>query len=196
MADAPRKVDAIAEVCAALQRSENDVAAELLRQQYPFDPQPSTPRQYGPVESTRVFIRDGFIDRYSGERLVFPPVLRLISYALPQDFPYHPNWKTKVTHPAYWEVGATVDHLIPVTLGGSDDKSNWVTTSMARNSAKMNWTLEELDWTLHAPGKFSEWDGLLNWFMTYVSIHPESVDGSSVMKWHRAAELGLAEISG
>jgi HNH endonuclease len=54
--------------------------------------------------------------------------------------------------PAFWEVGATIDHVVPVTRGGADDESNWVTTSMARNSAKMNWTLEELGWTLHPPG--------------------------------------------
>jgi hypothetical protein len=49
-------------------------------------------------------------------------------------FPFHPNWKTEATHPAYWEVGATIDHMVPVTLGGADEPANWVTTSMARNS--------------------------------------------------------------
>jgi hypothetical protein len=37
---------------------------------------------------------------------------------LPERFPFHPNWKTDVTHPAYWEVSATIDHLTPVTRGG------------------------------------------------------------------------------
>jgi 5-methylcytosine-specific restriction endonuclease McrA len=133
---------AIAETCAALTRGERAQAISLLKRDYPVAPNPVTKRQYGPVESTRVFIRDGFIDRYTGERLVFPPVLRLISADLPDDFPFHPNWKANVTHPAYWEVGATVDHLIPTSRGGADDESNWVSTSMARNSAKGNWTTE------------------------------------------------------
>ncbi len=120
-------------------------------------------------ESTRVFVRDGFLDRYTGERLIFPPVLRVLSIVLPDKFPYHPNWKTVVTHPAFWKVGATIDHVVPVTRGGADDESNWVTTSMARNSAKMNWTLEELGWTLHPPGNFGEWDGLLHWFLEYTA---------------------------
>jgi hypothetical protein len=38
-------------------------------------------------ESTRVFMPDGLSDRYTGERLAFPPVLRLISAELPDEFP-------------------------------------------------------------------------------------------------------------
>ncbi len=116
-------------------------------------------------------------------------MLRVLSIALPSEFPFHPNWKTDVTHPAYWELGATVDHLIPVSRGGADDESNWVTTSMARNSAKMNWTLEELGWVLHPPGDFGEWDGLMHWFLEYTRSHPEMLANASVRQWHRAAKL-------
>ena len=130
---------AIAKACAALKSGVRDQAISLLKRDYPFAPHPVTKRQHGPLESTRVFVRDGFIDRYTAERLIFPPVLRVMSAELPVDFPYHPNWKTDVTHPAYWEVGATVDHLVPISRGGADDDSNWVTTSMARNSANSPW---------------------------------------------------------
>jgi hypothetical protein len=41
----------------------------------------------------RVSCRGGFIDRYRGTRLVFPPVLRMLSLYLPDAFPYHPNGK-------------------------------------------------------------------------------------------------------
>jgi hypothetical protein len=142
------KSDAIAAVCSAITEGAPDVAISILKRDYPFAPEPLTKRDYGALESTRVFVRDGFLDRYTGERLIFPPVLRVLSGILAADFPYHPNWKTDLTHPAYWEVGATIDHVVPVTRGGADDDSNWVTTSMARNSAKMNWTLKELGWTL------------------------------------------------
>lgn len=149
------KSSAIAGVCSALKGGVLNQAISLLKLDYPFAPHPTTKRQYGPLESTRVFVRDGFIDHYTAERLIFPPVLRVISAELPVDFPYHPNWKTNVTHPAYWEVGATVDHLLPVSCGGADDDSNWITTSMAHNSAKGNLTLAELGWSLQAPGDFS-----------------------------------------
>jgi len=132
-------------------------------------------------------MRDGFQDRYTGERLIFPPVLRLLSAELPEAFPFHPNWKTDVTHPAYWELGATVDHLVPVSRGGRDDESNWVTTSMARNSAKGNWTLEELGWALQPPGDFLAWDGLINWFLQRTEENPRVLASPSMRHWHRAA---------
>jgi hypothetical protein len=182
----------IATVCRALSEDSPGAASSLLKRDYPFAPEPVTKRQYGPVASTRVFVRDGFRDRYTGERLVFPPVLRVLSSALPEDFPFHPNWKTDVTHPAYWEVGATIDHLVPVSRGGADDESNWMTTSMARNSAKMNWTLAELGWALHAPGDFREWDGLLRWFLEFTATRPAALASASVQQWHRAAVLAVA----
>jgi 5-methylcytosine-specific restriction endonuclease McrA len=177
----------IAAICQALHEGAADIASSLLKRDYPFSPDPITKRQYGSLESTRVFLRDGFLDRYTGERLVFPPVLRVISEALPANFPYHPNWKADVTHPAYWEIAATIDHLVPVTRGGLDDESNWVTTSMARNSAKMNWTLAELGWTLLPRGDLRDWDGLMHWFLDYTAAHPTSLRNSSVRHWHRAA---------
>ncbi len=179
----------IAAACQAVADGDPNAAAHVLRQQYPFAPEEITLRRYGPVESARVFVRDGFIDRYTGNTLVFPPVLRILSVVLPSEFPFHPHWKTDVTHPAFWEVGATVDHLVPVTRGGADDESNWVTTSMARNSAKMNWTLDELGWTLHPPGDMQEWDGLLHWFLEYTVAHPETVTSNLIKQWQRAAKL-------
>ena len=187
------KVTTIAAVCAALSTQAEDEAVAILRARYPFAPEPITPRRYGPLESTRVFVRDGFIDRYTGERLIFPPVLRVLSNALPEAFPFHPNWRTDVTHPAYWELGATVDHVIPVTRGGHDDESNWATTSMARNSAKMNWTLDELGWQMHPPGEFRAWDGMLHWFVEYTEIHPIALENASVRQWRRAATQVLHE---
>ena len=189
------KVDALVDVCSALAASEKGRAIEVLADRYPFDPQPVTQRKYGPVESTRVFVRDGFIDRYSGDRLIFPPVFRLISLQLPEAFPFHPNWKTDETHAAYDALGCTVDHVQPVTQGGADDDSNWVTTSMAHNFAKGNYSLDQLGWTLHPPGDFGKWDGLVHWFIQFAALHPESLDVSNVRQWHRAAESGLTEVS-
>ena len=185
----------IAAVCSALAAGAPDDAKSVLKRDYPFAPEQITSRKYGPLESTRVFIRDGFRDRYTGERLVFPPVFRALSLALPEEFPFHPNWKTDVTHPAYWEVGATVDHLMPVTRGGADDESNWVTTSMARNSAKMNWTLSELGWQLQPPGDIRAWDGLMRWFVEWTATHPEVLTlGGSVRGWRKAATVALAAL--
>ena len=193
MSDRPEKSATIVEVCSALLSSGPDAARSVLERDYKFDPEPVIKRQYGPVESMRVFIRDGFIDRYTGTRVIFPPVFRILSLALPVDFPYHPAWKTELTHPAYWELGATIDHLTPVTRGGLDDPSNWITASMASNSAKMNWTLDELGWSLHAPGDIREWDGLTGWFLDYSGRRPEVLTGR-IRQWNRAAKLALAAV--
>jgi len=183
------KTEVISAVCGALSDGRTAQAVSILNLHYPFAPQPVSKRRYGPIESTRVFIRDGFIDRYSGERLIYPPVLRLLSSVLPEAFPYHPNWKTDVTHPAYWEVAATVDHLVAVTRGGTDDEANLFTTSMAHNFAKMNWTLEELGWNLRPVGDLNAWDGLIHWFVEYASTYTELFGNSSFKQWLRAARL-------
>ena len=86
------KSDLIAAICAALTNGTTAEASRLLKRDYPFAPASITKRSYGPLDSTRVFRRDGFVDRYTGERLVFPPVLRLLSVLLPDEFPLHPNW--------------------------------------------------------------------------------------------------------
>jgi hypothetical protein len=70
-----------------------------------------------------------------------------------------------------------------------------MTTSMAHNFVKMNWTLEELNWKHHPPGHLNAWDGLIHWFVEYTASHPEAVANSSVKQWLRAAKLVLSEIA-
>ena len=189
------RIDVLIAVCNELTADRRHEAEMALEQGYPFVPEAAQKRSYRQLESTRVFMRDGFIDRYTGAKLIYPPVLRLISAQLPMHFPFDPHWRTAVTHSAYWEVGATVDHVVPVTLGGADDDSNWVTTSMARNFAKMNWTLEYLGWKLYPSGSLSDWDGLLNWYLTYTERRPLLVAKGNMRQWHRAAVMSVEERS-
>jgi len=179
-------------VCDALLEGSPDEAAEIVQRDYPFSPGIRGKRKYSQLDATRVFIRDGFVDRYTGQRLVFPAVLRVISMALPVAFPFHENWKADETHPAYYQLTATVDHLVPACRGGSDEESNLVTTSMARNSAKLDYTLEQLGWSLHPPGSLRDWDGLAGWVLDYTSAHPELLNNSSIRGWCRAARAELA----
>jgi hypothetical protein len=134
----------------------------------------------------RVFRRDGFIDRYSGGRLVFPGTLRLLSELLPQEFPFHPNWKSDACHFAFYELFPTVDHVVPVSRGGADDETNWVSMSMVRNAAKANFTLSELRWELVPPGEAGDWDGLVGWFLNATASRP---DLSPYLRAWRAAAL-------
>jgi hypothetical protein len=185
--------EAIKAICEALQHDGSEAAREVARQRCPFVPRTKTPRKYTLLDATRVFIRDGFIDRYSGQRLVFPGVLRLLSEMLRERFPFHPNWRTDVTHPAYWYLFPTIDHIDPVSKAGLDDDENWVTTSQLRNSAKGNWTIKELGWPDFPGGRFEEWDGLLVWFIDYVRAHPEQLKRPYLKTWYAAGVRGLEE---
>ena len=135
----------------------------------------------------RVFVRDGFTDRYFGDRLVFPGTLRALAILLTEAFPYHPNWKQSSTHPAFYELYPTIDHVIPVARGGADDESNVVTTSMLRNSSKANWLLEELRWPVDRAAIVPGWDGLLRWFLSACTTHDVLLRDVAVQRWRQAA---------
>lgn len=184
----------IADTCLLLNRNLT-AAREQLQREYPFESASPVKRAYAAIECTETFFHDGFIDRYSGERLVFPGSLRLLSIFLPDAFPFHPNWKTSVTHRAYWELFPTLDHIVPVSRGGVDEPSNWVTTSQLRNSAKGNWTLEELGWKLVPPGDLELWDGTVNWFVGFVSNQRALLQNSYLRIWFNVARQCLANKS-
>jgi hypothetical protein len=187
MPQSDQSSEAIRRVSQLLSERDHDAAAEVLRREYPFVRRDSVERKYGLTKALGVFLRDGFIDRYSGARLVLPAALRLIAHLLPEEFPYHANWKMSETHIGFWELSPTVDHVVPVCLGGADDPSNWVTTSMLRNSAKGNWRLEELGWSLVPAGDLRKWDGLLGWFGRYVASSPQVlVQVPALRDWQRA----------
>jgi hypothetical protein len=155
------KAAVLVDVCAALSGNQLEKAAAILHERYPFVPLVKGGRRYSIGQMLRVFVRDGFVDRYSGTRLVCAPALRLISMHLPGQFPFQTNWRTDVCHFAFWDLAPTIDHIAPVSRGGADDERNWATTSMLRNSAKANFTLDELGWPLRpTPGGMKDWDGL------------------------------------
>jgi len=188
------KTDVLLMVCGALNAGDKTQAAEHLKRHYPFDPMRLERKGFNAIDCVRVFIRDGFIDRYSGQRLVFPGALRLLSAILPGEFPFNRNWRMDATHIAYWELFPTVDHKVPVSRGGLHDESNWLSTSQLRNSAKSNWTPEELGWKVFSPGNFAEWDGLMTWFVAYLKENPGYLKDEYIRRWHSGAVLGLVQI--
>lgn len=181
------KVDAIQAACLLVETGDIAGANDVINARYPFQPLSKSGRSYTPRTMTKIFVRDGFLDRYTGDRLVYPPALRLLSHYLPEAFPYHKNGKMTVGHYAYWELFPTIDHVKPVALGGPDIEDNWVCCSMLTNSIKSNWTLEQLRWTLLPSGDFSSWDGMIFWFVGRVAQDPNALKSSYLQGWHRAA---------
>ena len=87
----------------------------------------------------------------------------------------------------YWELFPTIDHVVPVAREGADDESNWVSTSMLRNAAKSNWTLEELGWSLVPASDVRQWDGMTGWFIEYLKHDSLWLDDRYIRRWHRVA---------
>lgn len=169
------KADVLSDVCAALTVGNSPSARAIIRDKYPFKPVAKSVRRYSVSQSLKVFMDDGFIDRYTGTRLINPGVLRLLHVLLGDDFPAHSHGKLSETHLAFWELFPTVDHRDPVSRGGIDDPSNWVTASMLSNQAKDQWTLDDLGWTLHPPGDPKDWDGKSQWLIDYLAENPTAL---------------------
>lgn len=177
----------IREVCSLLTTGDSATAAQYLVRNYPLPSLQTKRSPWSTSRMLRVYLRDGFTDRYFGEPLIFPGTLRVLSILLPKEFPYQKNWKQSQTHPAYWALSPTIDHVVPIARGGSDDLSNVVTTSMVRNAAKANWLLEELEWpSIRAP-VIKGWDGLLSWFFFAYENFEVVRNNSATQTWYRAA---------
>ena len=165
-----------------------EAAKQIIIKEYPFQRIIPQVRNYTDKEKIQQFVRDGFIDRYSGQKLINPGLLKVLSSYMPEEFPYHPHWKMTDTHAAYWKLTPTVDHIIPVALGGADDESNWVTTSMLHNQIKSIWTLEQLNWSLHERGDIAKWDGLTRAFMQLVERDGALMNDSYIKRWLEASQ--------
>ena len=162
-------------------------ASKILTSEYPFQKITRARRSYTDFQKMAVFLRDNFTDRYGGEKLINPGLLRVNSHYLPATCPFHPHWKFSDCHLAYWELLPTIDHIVPVALGGTDEESNWVTTTMLNNNIKANWTLEQLRWTLRPIIVDEKWDGLTGAFVRLVQADAELLDNNYIASWYRVS---------
>ena len=170
-----------------LDNNQNSAKSILLRE-YPHKAYDTEKRTYTIRQKMEQFIKDGFIDRYTGEKLLNPGILKVLSVYFPDEFPFHPHWKMTETHIAYWELVPTIDHIYPIAKGGRDDKSNWVTTSMKNNSIKSNYTIDEIHWSLYPCGKVSDWDGLTQSFIKLVENNKELLKDNYIKSWYNISK--------
>ena len=189
--------DIIEEICKKIDDDDDHAKAkEIVKRKYPHKELKKKGRQCREFDKTKVFRRDGFIDQYSGEKLIYPPVLKILSVLMKKEFPYQKHWKMSNTHIAWWELIPTVDHVEPVARGGADEEENWVCTSQLRNSAKSNWKLEELGWERKEKGDLEKWDGMMGWFMEYMkSANDEIKADKYIAKWHKAAKRAMKKVN-
>lgn len=114
-----------------------------------------------------IFARDNFHCRYCESKVIPKSVFKRMQGILGQDscgIDYVPLGLTNMTRSGFYLMfAATLDHVIPWSLGGRTDASNLVTCCWSCNYGKTNYTLEQLG--LHnpfnrAPHSDSTWKGL------------------------------------
>jgi hypothetical protein len=188
------KVLIIQQICKLLLIDKKQECFDFANKNYPFESILTQKRQYSKYQMCKIFLRDGFIDRYSGDKLLFPGLIKILTIELPDIFKYHRNWKMSDTHLIYWDLFPTVDHLIPIAKGGQDNESNWITTSMVRNAAKSNWTIEELGWKLFDKGQLDNWNGLINYFIEFTTKNQDYKMDSYVNTWRLALMKAMNDL--
>lgn len=183
------KCNVISDIATMLLENNKTEAKNIINQEYPHTYYEIEKRTYTIIQKMNQFIKDGFIDRYTGNKLLNPGILKIISHYCPIEFPYHSHWKMTETHSAYWELIPTIDHIYPIAKGGEDNESNWVTTSMKNNSIKSNYTIDDIHWKLYPQGDISEWDGLTALFLQLVENDKELLTDSYIKSWHKVSQL-------
>jgi 5-methylcytosine-specific restriction endonuclease McrA len=152
-------------ICEHLARGEEEKPRRVIQDVWPFIPEPRNKKKVPPSRALEVFIRDSFTCRYCGERTVLPAAMHLVSYVLPDDFPFHPHWQTDACHPAYWLLPAVCDHVKPAGRGGGIELDNLVTACQMCNNKKSVLTLDELGWKIKEKEN-TQWDGLCGLFVS------------------------------
>ena len=186
-----RNADVLKQAAEYIFANKVEEAGLAVRNCYSFISTRRESRSYSAETQMRQFFQDGFIDRYFGTKLINPGVLRMLSEKLPKEFPYHPHWKAEECHMAYWDFQPTMDHIVPITRGGKNDPSNWVTTSMKGNLAKKNYTLEQLNWYLYPGGDIRKWDGLSELFVEIIKKEPKLLQTYGINYWYKATKKVL-----
>jgi hypothetical protein len=204
------KYEIIMDACLALSDEGREASQEIIARHYRFDSQAkprSLPRDKSVVTERkveasdfwnedhsammRVFARDGFMNRFTGELLIFPAVLRLLSKELPSVMPYQMAWRIGEIHVAYYDLYACIDRLLPESRGGSVAESNLVTTTMPYILARSNATIEEMGWRLTREGFVDEWDGMSSWYVQYLNANQELRKLNYFNLWYIAAKKVL-----
>ena len=181
------KIRTLESVVKELLSGNKDTACNLIQREYPFEKFEVFHRTYTLKQKMKQFKADGFIDRYSGDKLINPGILKVLSFYFPEEFPYHPHGKMTEGHIAYWELFPTIDHIVPIAIGGRDEPDNWATTSMLNNAVKSNWSLEQLRWSLYPAGDFNEWDGLTKLFVKLVEKDELLLKDNYIKSWYNAS---------
>ena len=182
------RADVLVHACLALEAGSVDAAKKIIERDFPFSRYVKDEKTFTPVEQMKIFMRDGFVDRFTGKRVFLPPVLAVLSNELPETFPCNPNWDRAKTHQAHEMFSAAVKKIIPSGL--SKDTANLVTVSALNKLSRGNATIEDLGQPLLTLDEIasSRWDGMTGWFVNYVHEHKNLLADNKIAAWHKALQ--------
>jgi 5-methylcytosine-specific restriction endonuclease McrA len=160
----------------------------------PFTPRRRDKHHISDRDKLRIFLKDGFIDRYTGLQVWHLCALRLFAEFMPDLLPYHKNGRLDQCHILHWDLSPAVDHIVPVTRGGGHDPKNWITTSWGKNTIKSNMSLDELGWNTYPGGDLKDWDGGTGWFLGAIEHRIDLRHKAPFGRWHRDTLAVLADI--
>jgi 5-methylcytosine-specific restriction endonuclease McrA len=117
----------------------------------------SNKRMPDEVTELEVYQRDRFRCRYCQAPAVPKLVIEFLSKRT--DIDVRKESTNLTTHGAYWLHSASIDHVVPHALGGTNDKDNLVTACPACQFGKGSFSLEELRLTLRPPATDFRYSG-------------------------------------
>ena len=181
------RADALVYACLALEAGSVNAAEKIIAAGFPFSGYLNDEKPLSEAAQLKIFRRDGFVDRFTGQKVFLPPVLTVLSEMLPDVFPNHPNWKRDETHQAHEMFTATVKKIIP---NRPADEFNLATAAYKTKAAKANATLEDLGWKLYSLEEIADlrWDGMTDWFVRYVDDHRDLLSVPLIARWYKAVQ--------
>jgi 5-methylcytosine-specific restriction endonuclease McrA len=183
--------DVLAEVIHARLRSDHPAALTAITTIGFTLPARRADKEPSKTIIARIFARDRYQCLYCGERVILTAVMRLIARLYPDQFPYHPGWKTDATHPAFTTRSATLDHLQPIAGGGDPlAEANLVTACWTCNRRKGDLTLDELAGGTLLQPRDTDWQGLSELYRPLWEASGRPELGEEERGWMRAVDRG------
>ncbi|WP_061217373.1 HNH endonuclease [Leptospira interrogans] len=76
--------------------------------------------------------------------------------------------------------------IVPIAKGGSDSYENLITTSMENNLLKFNFLLNEIEFVIKEKGNLKNWNGLIDWYKSYIQDKSIEFFDDSMKRWYNA----------
>ena len=110
-------------------------------------------------EQLVIWKRDAWHCRYCLHPVFFAPTLQLLDQLNSGHGYYHPNGKHSSMLPLFAQKWSSVDHIVPVALGGRNDPENLATSCMDCNILKNDNPDEYKPNLIPVEARSHDWDG-------------------------------------